>query len=374
MGLHWNWKLFAAVSTLTGTIVGAGFLGIPYVVAKSGLVIGLVQIILIGIVLLIANLYLGEILLRTGKTHQLPGLAKIYLGEWGYKIMFFSMLFGIYSALIAYLIGEGESLSYIFFGNLKYAIYFAVGFWIVLSYFVYKGIRALKKGESIGIFFVFAILFLILVIFLGKIRVENLSTYNFNYVFLPIGVIMFALLGFSAMPEVLMELKRNEKLMKKAIIIGAVSPIIIYCFFTFIVVGFSGAETPEIATFALGKIFILLGIFTMFTAFFALSMAVRDIYRFDLGYNKFKSWILACFIPLVLFLIVYLLKLVSFTEILGIGGIISGGLSGILILLMVRKARKTGKRKPEYKVKLPSWVIFILILFLMVGLLLQLLF
>jgi len=374
MKLNFNWKLFAAVATMTGTIVGAGFLGIPYVVAKSGFFIGIIQIIIIGMVLMIAKLYLGEILLRTKKIHQLPGLAKIYLGKIGYSMMFFSMLFGVYSALIAYLIGEGESLSYIFTGNVSYAIYFAVGFWFILSFFVYKGLKALKKGESMGIIFVLIILFFILVYFLNKVNVDNLLTYNLSYAFLPVGVIMFALLGFSAIPEVLMELKKNEKLMKKAIMLGCILPVVIYCLFTFIVVGFAGDATPEIATFALGKVFILLGVFTMFTAFFALSMAVRDMYRFDLGYNKFSSWLLACFVPLILFLVIYLFNLISFTQILGVGGVVSGGISGILVLLMVRKARKFGKRKPEYKVKLPPWVIWLLIIFLIAGLLLQLLF
>lgn len=370
---RWNWKLFTAVSTLTGTIIGAGFLGIPYVVAKSGFLIGLVEIILIGIILLICKLYLGEILLRTSKTHQLPGLAKIYLGKWGYRIMFFSMFFGIYSALIAYLIGEGESLSYFFTSSLNYAIYFALGFWFLLSIFIYEGIRALKKGETIGIIFVFSILFLILILFSSKIKTESFLTYNLENAFLPVGVIMFALLGFSALPEVLRELKRNEKLMKKTILIGTTLPIIVYCLFTAVVVG-AFTDIPEIATFALGKMFVLLGIFTMFTAFFALSMAMRDIYRFDLNYSKFKSWFLSCFVSLVLFLVVYLFKLFSFIEILSIGGVVCGGINGILILLMVKKARKLGKRKPEYKVKLPSWLIFILILFLIVGLLLEVLF
>jgi amino acid permease len=372
--MDWNWKLFAAVATMTGTIIGAGFLGIPYVVAKSGFLIGIIQIILIGIVILIAKLYLGEILLRTEKTHQLPGLARIYLGKWGYRIMFFSLLFGIYSALVAYLIGEGQSLSYLFTGSLDYALYFAVGFWLILSFFVHKGIKALKKGESIGLILVFSMLILILILFSWKIKVGNVSTFDFNYAFFPVGVIMFALLGFSAIPEVLRELKRNEKLMRKAITIGAILPIIFYCLFTFIVVGFAGDSTPEIATFALGKVFVLLGVFTMFTAFFAVSMAMKDIYIFDLNYSRSKSWLLACFIPLILFLVVYVFDLASFIQILGIGGAVTGSIIGILILLMVRKARKIGKRKPEYKVKLPSWVIWFLILFLIAGLLFQVLF
>ncbi len=365
--MEFNWKLFAGVATMTGTIVGAGFLGIPYVVAKSGFVIGLLQIIAIGLVLLVAKLYLGEILLRTEKTHQLPGLAKIYLGEKGYKIMFFSLLFGIYSALVAYLIGEGQSLSFLFTGSLDYSIYFAFGFWLILTVFVSKGIRALKKGESAGLIFVLVILTLIFVLFSSKIKTENIMTYDLSNAFLPVGVVMFALLGFSALPEVLRVLKRNEFLMKKAVIIGAIIPIIIYSLFTFVVVGFAGEATPEIATFALGRVVVLLGIFTMFTAFFAISMAMRDIYRFDLNYSALKSWFLACFIPLILFLVIYLFDLASFVQIMGVGGAVTGSLTGILILLMVRKARKIGKRKPEYKVRLPPWVIWLLILFLIAG-------
>jgi len=369
--LRWNWRLFAAVATMTGTIVGAGFLGIPYVVAKSGLILGLAEIILIGFILLLVELYLGEILLRTETTHQLPGLAKIYLGKWGYRLMFFSMAFGIYAALIAYLIGQGESLSYVFFGNINYALYFALGFWILLSLFVYQGIRALKKGESFGVIFMFFILFLILIFFSGKIKTENLLSYNFSYMFLPVGVIIFALLGFSAVPEVLRELRRKEDLMRKAITIGGIIPIIIYILFTFVVVGFAGMATAEIATFSLGRFFIILGVFTMFTAFFALSMAMRDMFRFDLGFDKFKSWWLSCFVPLILFLIIYIFKLTSFTRILGIGGSVAGGLAGILIVLMALRAKKLGKRKPEYKIGLPFWLAILLILFFIAAIIFE---
>ena len=40
----------------------------------------------------------------------------------------------------------------------------------------------------------------------------------------------------------------------------------------------------------------------------------------------------------------------SFTKILSIGGVVSGGLTAILILLMVNKAKKKGNRKPEYTI------------------------
>lgn len=372
--MNWNWKLFAAVATMTGMIVGAGFLGMPYVVARSGFVIGLIQIILVGFIILVMKLYLGEILLRTKETHQLPGLARLYLGRWGYRIMLFSMIFAVYLSLTAYLMGQGQSLSHLFFGNANYALYFSLAFWFILSFLVYKGLRALKKGESLGLILVSFIMILILILFSSKIKIENLATSNINNAFLPFGVILFALLGFSAIPEVMRELRRNEKLMKKTILIGASLPIIMYTIFTFIVVGFAGSSTPEIATFALGKTFVLLGVLTIYTAFFAVSMAVRDLYRFDLGYSKSKAWFLACFVPLIIYLVVYFFELANFVELIGFTGAVFGTLNGILILLMVKRARKLGKRKPEYTVKLPSWIIWALILFLFAGLVFQLIF
>ncbi len=377
--MKFNWKLFAAVSTLTGTIIGAGFLGIPYVVAQSGFIIGFLQIIILGIMMLIAKLYLGEIMLRTKKIHQLPGLAKLYLGKFGEKILYFAMFFGIYSALIAYLIAEGESLSYIFSGSLNYSLYLAIIFWIFCSLLVYRGLNELRKWESIGMIFIFVILLFILAYFLKDIQLENLLTYNLGNAFLPFGIIVFALLGFSSIPEVLMELKGNEKLLKKSIIFGAIVPIVIYCFFTFVVVGLAGKTTPEIATFAMinfgfGKIFVLLGILTIFTSYLTLSFAMKDMYRFDLKLNKKKSFLLSSIFPLIIFLIVYLFDLASFTDVLSLSGVVTGGIISISVLLMFKKARKLGKRKPEYTVKLPHWIIILLILIFIIGMLLQLFF
>ena len=117
-------KLFPAVAVFVGTTIGAGFLGIPYVFAKSGFLIGLIHLIAITLFMVLIELYTGEIILRTNGNHQLAGYAKKYLGKTGGTLMFFAMIFGIYSALIAYLIGEGKSLSYVFLGDIKYYFYF----------------------------------------------------------------------------------------------------------------------------------------------------------------------------------------------------------------------------------------------------------
>jgi len=74
-------KFWATVFTLTGTVIGAGILGLPYVFAKSGFFVGLFWLIFLGIITIYFNLALGEVTLRTKGVHHLPGLAEKYLGN-----------------------------------------------------------------------------------------------------------------------------------------------------------------------------------------------------------------------------------------------------------------------------------------------------
>jgi tyrosine-specific transport protein len=367
---------FPAIATITGTAIGAGILGLPYVISKSGILPGILHLVILGLIMLLINLYLGEIVLRTKGHHQLPGYAQKYLGKTGKIIMLFSMVFGIYGALVAYLIGEGESLSFIFTGSLAYTLIFSIVFFAIMALLVYLGLEALKEGESVGFIAVLVIISIIIIYFLPKIRFENfifLPSSPFLWL-MPYGVVLFSLLSFSALPEVEQELARNEKLMKKAIVLGALIPIAIYLIFMLVVVGFAGKATPEIATFALGKLPTFLAVFTMFTAFFVLATAMKDMYAFDFKIKKTWAWFLACFVPFIIALIIIAFKIADFIKVIGVTGAITGGLTGILIILMARKAKKLGNRNPEYKIPF-NWVIaIILILLFALGILYQFVF
>src|SRR3989338_4344759 len=95
-GFFANKKLLIAITTLMGTIIGAGMLGIPYVVAKAGLLYGLLLIIILGLAFLFINLFVGEIVLRTKDQHQLAGYAEKYLGPIGKKIVGISLFISLY--------------------------------------------------------------------------------------------------------------------------------------------------------------------------------------------------------------------------------------------------------------------------------------
>ncbi len=354
-------KLFPAVATLTGTIIGAGFLGIPYAVARTGFLIGLAYIVLLWFVMLMINLYLGEIALRTKGEHQLPGYAKRYLGAFGRMIMLFSMIFGIYSALIAYMLAEGESLSMIFFANTNYGLAFSLTFWLFMSLLIARGFRTMKKGESIGLVLVLFMLLSIVVYYGPKIELSNLAYSSAKQVFMPLGVILFAFLGFSALPELERVLHGQESLMKKAIIIGMLIPLTVYAVFTFVVLGYAGKAINEIATLSLARIFVFLGVITMFTAFFALSIALRDMYMFDFGMRKKKATLLVIVPTLLIFLALKKFGLASFSQLLALAGNISGGITGLLVLLMIIRAKKLGNREPEYSMPI-SWPLLALLL------------
>ncbi len=354
-------KLFlAGTSILIGTAIGAGILGIPYVVAKSGFLIGLVHLLLLGAIILLTNLYLGEIILRTNGKHQLGGYAKKYLGKTGKFFMSFAFIFGIYSAILAYLVGISESFSFLFYGNFNYSILIGILFGVFMSYLLFRGLRALKTFEKFGVSAIFILFILIAIFFTKKISFENLTAINTNFLFLPFGVVLFALLCFSAIPEINLILKKDKKLMKKILVTGTLITILFYILFTLVVVGFKGAETPEIATIALGPIFIILGIFTMFTSYLALGNALQDSFVYDFKYKKVKAWFFSALIPIFIFLIIKMFKYFTFIKILSIGGVVSGGLMGILILLMVKNSKKKGNRKPEYSIFI-NWIIIALL-------------
>ena len=80
--------------------------------------------------------------------------------------------------------------------------------------------------------------------------------------------------------------------------------------------------------------FFVLGIFTMFTSYLALGFALEENLKFDEKMKRRSAWLLSSVAPILVFLIVEFFDYFSFTKILSIGGVVSGGLIGISVLLM----------------------------------------
>jgi hypothetical protein len=98
------------------------------------------------------------------------------------------------------------------------------------------------------------------------------------------------------------------------------------------------------------------------------------MYKLDLNLPNFPSWLLAMFIPFIIFCVVSVYGLATFTTVLKFGGAITGGLTGILITIMAIRAKKLGNRKPEYKVHISIPIIVILTIIFIAGIIYQFIF
>ena len=99
-----------ALATFTGTIIGVGLFGLPYVTAKIGFLPMLIYFIILSAVLIFINLMYGEIALRTAKNHRLPGYARIYLNPAAARLGYLTTFIGLTGSLLAYVLVGGEFL------------------------------------------------------------------------------------------------------------------------------------------------------------------------------------------------------------------------------------------------------------------------
>jgi len=363
-----NKNTFYAVAALIGTIIGAGVLGIPYTFAKSGVLLGLCNLVLVGGVVLLMNLMLGEVTLRTRKSHMLPKLAERFLGQTGKKLMFVALFAVIWGAMIAYLIGVGKSLVAIsgintMFG-LNASLVFSLIFFVTASALVYLGLRAVTRGEIILASATVLVILALCVWCLFNANFSNMSLIRWSGLFLPYGVILFATHGTETIPEMRRVLEQNKSSLKKAILLGTCIPLVLYALFAILTIGITGAATTEIATIGLGDSLglgaILLGnlfaIFAMASSYIILGLALKDSLTDGIrGMKHWQAFILTISLPLI----VFLLGIHSFVTVISITGALACGVGGILIAFMWRAAKRKGNRRPEFAIKwmAASWLL-----------------
>ncbi|MBI4217356.1 MAG: hypothetical protein HY603_00930, partial [Parcubacteria group bacterium] len=137
-----------ALSTLIGTIVGAGMFGLPYAIVQSGLFASLFYFLLLGICVTYLHLFFGEVCLRTPGKHRLIGYASLYLGFWGKALVTFSTIAGTIGVLLVFLIIGGDFLKIILSSVLTLpAPWYHVLFWAPLSLLMGAGIKLISLVE-----------------------------------------------------------------------------------------------------------------------------------------------------------------------------------------------------------------------------------
>ncbi|MEK7078146.1 MAG: aromatic amino acid transport family protein [Patescibacteria group bacterium] len=361
-----------AAATLIGTIIGVGMFGLPYAASQAGFKLTLIYLFLLGIIVTVVHLIYGEIVLRTKEKHRLPGYAQIYLGSLGKTLATFIFFTTLYLALLAYLLIGGEFLSIIFSGWFNFSattgalILAGLGFGVV-----FKGLKLTGAFE----FFMTSAL-IILIVGLSIFSLKSIDPANWNLkssdIFLPYGLILFALAGGSAIPEIKGFFRTGRKnYLKWAIIIGTFIPVMVYAIFISVVLGVSGPATSTEAVKGLlpyfGPILVkyaaLIGFLAVITSFFTVGLNIKNSLFFDFKFPRALSFLLTAGAPLILFFSGFK----NFINILSFSGAILGGLEGILLILIWRQARRRSTQTPEYSLKLGTGLQLTLALVFLAG-------
>ena len=363
-----------ALSTLIGTTVGAGIFGLPYVISRSGIIPGLFYFFFLGGAVMLLHLLLGEVCLRTTEKHRLIGYSEMYLGGLGKFFIILSTFLGTIGALLVYVILGGNFLA------IALSPFFSISdatasflFWIVLSFFVLQKIQLIAKAE-----FCMNIVLLLLGVLIFAVAFPHIKSANFlamdaRNIFLPYGVVLFSLVGWSAIPEIADLLKRSkEKRTLDNLIIWAFGIVIaLYVAFSLTVVGVSGQATSRNALDGLipfvgqsiGVLGSLFGLAAIASSFLILGNYLKNSLRYDFHIPYLFSGPIAIAVPFLIFL----LWIRDVITVMGLVGTVVGVLEGAVIILLYQKAKKKGARTPEYNLHVPQPLLFLLMAILIVG-------
>jgi len=361
-----------STAVLVGTMVGVGIFGIPFAFAKAGFWIGFLFLVGIGFITLLLDYIYGEIILRTHQPHQIVGYTQFYLGNIWKRIIFFSIILNTYAALLAYIIIAGE-----FLPNVLSPLFYAssttlsIWFFVIASLLVLFGIKAVSSVELVLTGLFIAVIALILVFGFGKIDFSNYSTFNPDFWFFPYGVLLFAFGGLSSIPIQRRMLENREGDFKKSILAAVVITGILYFIFGFVVLGISGEATSPDAISGLvdnlGGIIIFLGSLFGFlavsTSYLMLGTGLLEIFKLDYGFNRGVSWLFVVLPPLALFLG----GLRNFIDVISLAGAVAIGLEAFVLIFVFIKAKTHGDRIPEFSLKIPAWVLYLLALVFVGG-------
>lgn len=349
------------IGMMAGLIIGAGVFALPYAFAQAGVLWGTVHLAISLFIVYLLHQWYGEVSFYTKGKHRFVGYVEMYLGK---KAKFFSMLTTIgayYGSLLVYAIMGG-----IFLANFTSLFNGQTVFFLTLLFFACGGLMALFKVSriaEINFYLTLPIIgFIVYLLFFSfpYIKTENFFSgdnllFNKNW-FLPYGVWLFSLTGFSAIPPT-RDIFANSgiKNFKRVISISLFLAAITYAIFIFSILGASGPFTTVDAlsgikaimgakVLAIGSI---IGFLAVFTSFIALSVDMKSMFRYDYKIHRFPAWLLAVIPPVALYLYLYFRNVDSLVNILAIVGSAGMGILGIFIILMRHKIVKILKAGDE---------------------------
>ncbi len=344
-----------ALAVFSGTIIGVGLFGLPYVAMKAGFLMVVGYFAVLTIFVVVFHQMLGKVALGTDGLKRIPGYVEEYLGPRAKKLSLVVAILGIFGALLAYLIVGGEFLKLFFApylggsGAFYTFLYFGAG-----AFLIYRGTKDIVNVELLMLLAFVVISVILFIKAVPLINLGNLGGLNWQYFAMPYGVIMFSLWGLSLVPELEELVEYDRKQMMRVIACGIVLAAAFYLVFIVAILGTTGASTTKdgLSGFfgatgnGIVRLGLIFGFLTTFTSFIALGMTLKKILHYDAKISQNIAWMIVCFVPLAL----YLINIRDFIGVIGIVGSLMLGIEGVLVVFVYRNfiKIKLGKSPPKY--------------------------
>lgn len=355
-----NSSVWRGVRPLVGGVIGVGIFALPYVFAQAGFAIGVAELVVIALLNTAALLLFVDLIAARKRHAHFVAVVGAELGFAGRMAATVALFASVWGAMLAYMIVGASFIGLLL--DVAPSAALSLGFAALGSVLIAGGLPLLVRVQGVIIPAFFAIIVFMLVLAVPHMQLDHFTTAFPERASLPLGAILFAVSGISAIPEVRDALGKNSKSMPRVLMLGMALVVAIYLVFVVAILGFNGGATsPDAITGIVrsaGRPLALLaaavGAMTVFSAFVSSGTALMDTLLYDFRMRLSHAWLLAVGVPVAIFL----LGARNFIDVISFTGGILGGVCGLLIVFAYEKARRSGEL-PKRALRVPEFVVFL---------------
>lgn len=231
---------FSGVMFITGTTIGAGMLGIPFMTSLCGFLPGLAATFLSWIFMWLTGLVFFEAILWMPDGANILSTSQRFLGRWGKAFAGVVFLFLSYGMLIAYFDGAAPLITTAL--NTLFSTHWPVIVGFVFLTVVFGGVVLIGTwvADRLNTLLVAGMLIAYLgMMGLGAFEVEasRLEHQDWPF-FLFAAPVLFSAFGYhSIIPSMTAYLQRNARAMRWSLFLGTFIPFVVYSLWQWLVLG-----------------------------------------------------------------------------------------------------------------------------------------
>lgn len=336
-----------AACIITGYGIGGGVLSLPYLAQRNGILISLLILVAAFAASYVLHLMIADLALKTDDGGQIIACLSKFLFRGKLKnvltVSFFVLMLAILCTnLTGYITGAEEIIVSLL--NIP-PIVAKLIFYIVAASVVLLGLKAVGVSEKIAMAVIFALIGVLAVAsFFAPANPVPLVKLDLNGALAFYGMAMFSLAAFFSVPQAVVGLGGDRQKIRKAVFLGFLNNFVIIVVICFCAM-YASKEVTSVAMIGwsagiglwaqiIGSVFTVLA---MLTTYWSLSLALADIVRETVHWNRSLSWLVATLPSLVL----ALFNLGNFMEFMRL----AGGLISIIVAVMTIPAFMNARRE-----------------------------